>query len=423
MLNSLSSIMLVSGLAFMGTAPFVADYIVLAAGLFGLGLALVSRDAVLKTWPARLPLLALVLIALTIPFVYKSELDLLPLAVFSAFLLAPGVAVLIQRSPEWLSPYAFALACLTGAVTACLMGLAETASIEGMRVGVGNNPIHYGGIAAVLGFMALTGVVAGRSPMRLLFLIGPLAGLVAVLLSGSRGPLLAWFATAAVAVPFLVWWNRRDWLTLVGVAIILAAAVGLTTLSPDNRATTMLFDAAELADHEIAQAAAGLPPEQVPDASELSVLIAQTPVAQAIREQDSIRLAMLNSALAAFKSSPIVGIGLGQIMPFANQLYPGMAGLAELDNYHNDLANFAAMAGLFGILAYCFVMLSPLVLLWPAAARKNHALVLGSIMLVVSYGVLGLTNAMFGILPQTMLFVLVLGYLMALQRATLASQP
>lgn len=393
MLNSLASIMMVAGLAFMGTAPFVADYIVLAAGLFGLGLALVSRDAVLKTLPARLPLLALGLIALTIPFVYKGELDLLPLGVFAAFLLVPGVAVLIQRSPEWLSPYAFALVCLTGAVTACLMGLAESSAIEGMRVGAGNNPIHYGGIAAMLGFMALTGVVAGRSPMRLLFLLGPPAGLVAVLISGSRGPLLAWVALGIVSGPLLLWWGRRDLVLLGLFAVGAIAAITMLALNTDMRAI-----------------------------GELTAFVTTFLSGGVAGTSDAVRSAMLSSAGEALVQSPIYGLGLGKIMDFALTRYPD-AGIGDLDNYHNDLANFAAMGGLLGLLAYGLVMLTPLALLWPAAARQNHALVLGSVMLVLGYGVLGLTNAMFGILPQTMLFVLVLGYLMALQRATLARQP
>src|SRR5690606_33587748 len=66
-LNSLSSIMMVSGLAFMGTAPFVADYIVLAAGLLGLVLAMASRDSVLRSWPSLLLVLSLLLVGITIP--------------------------------------------------------------------------------------------------------------------------------------------------------------------------------------------------------------------------------------------------------------------------------------------------------------------------------------------------------------------
>ena len=113
MLNSLSSIMLVSGLVFMGTAPFVADYIVLAAGLVGLVLALVTRDELLKSWTSRLLLLALVLVSITIPFVYHSEADLLPLAAFAPLLLAPApgpatIPSIMAASPRcwasWPSP-------------------------------------------------------------------------------------------------------------------------------------------------------------------------------------------------------------------------------------------------------------------------------------------------------------------------------
>ncbi|KKB84098.1 hypothetical protein VW29_12005 [Devosia limi DSM 17137] len=402
--------MLVSGLVFMGTAPFVADYIVLAAGLVGLVLALVTRDELIRSWPSRLLLLALVLVSITIPFVYHSVADLLPLAAFAPLLLVPGIAALLRRSPEWLSPYAFAMACLAGAIAACLVGLAEYAAIEGARAGAGNNPIHYGGITTMLGFMALTGIVAGRSPIRLIFLLGPLAGLVAALLSGSRGPLLAWFALGIVAVPFIIWWNRRDRLVLAALAIALAAAIAVVMLSSDNRAVALLGPIAGNGS-SISLASGGLPPET----NGVQGLIAQAPLVQAIQQQDVARLAMLHAAWEAFKSSPIVGIGFGQIMPFAKAVNPDVD-LGTLENLHSDIGNFAAMAGLLGVIAYGLVMLTPLSLLVPAAARSNRPLVLGSLMLVVGYGVLGLTNAMFGVLPQTMLFVLLLGYLMALQR-------
>lgn len=386
MLNALSSIMMVSGLAFMGTAPFVADYIVLAAGLVGLVLALASRDEVLRSWPSGLLLGVLVLVGLTIPFVYRSEMDLLPLAAFAPLLLAPGIAALLRRSPEWLSPYAFAMACLVGAVAASLVGLAEYAEVEGARAGAGNNPIHYGGIATMLGFMALTGTVAGRAPLRLLFLLGPAAALVAVLLSGSRGPLMAWVALAVVSAPLVLWWSRRDpW--LLGVfALGAVSAVAVLLHSTENRAIEALgrFVAA-LTSGEMGTS-------------------------------DVARSAMYHSAWQAFIDSPLVGQGYGQIMPFAQALHPEVPVLAQLDNYHSDIANFAAMSGIPGLLAYGFVILSPLVLLFSAPARANRGLVLGSLMLVVGYGALGLTNAMFGLLPQTMLFVLMLGYLMALQQ-------
>jgi len=383
-LNSLSSIMLVSGLVFMGTAPFVADYVVLAAGLVGLVLALATRDELLKSWPSRLLLLALVLVSITIPFVYHSEADLLPLAAFAPLLLVPGVAALLQRSPEWLSPYAFAMACLAGAIAACLVGLAEFAAVEGARAGAGNNPIHYGGIATMLGFMALTGVVAGRSPIRLIFLLGPVAALIAVLLSGSRGPLMAWAALAVVSAPLILWWNRRDRLLLGVVALAAIAAGVVLATSSSNRAI-----------------------------GELSTFITAL-TSGGMNSTDVVRSAMYQSAWEALVDSPIVGQGFGQVMDFARARFPD-AGIADLEHLHSDIGNFAAMAGMLGVVAYGLALLTPLSLLVPAAARNNRPLVLGSLMLVVGYGVLGLTNTMFGILPQTMLFVLFLGYLMALQ--------
>lgn len=416
MLNSLSSIMMVSGLVFMGTAPFVADYIVLVVGLVGLLLALVTRDAVFKTWPIRMILLALVLVGVTIPFVYRGEADLLPLAAFSPLLLAPGIAAILARNAEWLSAKTFAMACLVGAIAACLVGLAEFAAVEGARAGAGNNPIHYGGIATMLGFGALIGVVADRSPLRLIFLLGPVAALIAVLLSGSRGPLLAWVALGAIVLPFIAWWHRRDRLMLVALALAVVAAISVVALSPQNRAVTLLGAAtsATLSStapiDPVVPSAEGAPTE----------LAAEAPVLQALQQQDSARVALLQTAWEAFKSSPIVGIGYGQIMPLFRELNPDAVELHTLENLHSDIGNFAAMSGLLGLLAYALIVLSPLALLWGVKGADSRPLVLGSVMLVVGYGVLGTTNAMFGLLPQTVLFALWLGYLVAYRRALTA---
>jgi O-antigen ligase len=183
-----------------------------------------------------------------------------------------------------------------------------------------------------------------------------------------------------------LWWNRRDPLLLAVFVLGAVGAAALLIYSTDNRAI-------EAFGSFIASLGSG-----------------------DMGTSDAARSAMYHAAWQALVDSPLVGLGYGQIIPFAQALHPEVPVLAELENYHSDIANFTAMAGIPGLFAYGLVLLSALVLPLAAPARRNRALVLGSLVLVVGYFTLGLTNVMFGVLPQTMLYVLMLGYLMAMQR-------
>lgn len=385
----------VAGFGFMGTAPFIADYVVIVCGVYGLVLAISGRDGVLAM-PSSLALVAALLaFAVTIPFVYRGSADAFPLLAFAPVLAAPGLAALLVRSDVWLRPAAVPLLCLFGATTATIAGVAEWQFASGARVGLGNNPIHYGGIVAVVGFLSLGGLYATTRWWRLLFLLGPLAGLGAVLLSGSRGPMLAWATMAVVSLPFVLWSLRRDFRAVL-VLVLLAgiAAAGLLTSGHGNRALVGL------------------------------TMLAQSGGAEAILGTDPARTALYATAWHAFLSSPLVGHGYGQLIPMVMAEFPTMTKLETLENLHSDLPNFAAMAGGLGVLSYLLLIAAPLLLLRAEAVRRQPALAFGVAILTVGYVTLGLTNLMFGVLPQTALYAIALAYLMALrQRAVATSAP
>jgi hypothetical protein len=97
----------------------------------------------------------------------------------------------------------------------------------------------------------------------------------------------------------------------------------------------------------------------------------------------------------------------------AQHLYPEQALVFKLDNLHADWANFVVMAGGVGLFAWLILLLSPLLLLMSPLARKDRALLLGAVLLTSGQAVLGISNAMFGVLPQTMVYAVVLGYFFA----------
>jgi O-antigen ligase len=131
---------------------------------------------------------------------------------------------------------------------------------------------------------------------------------------------------------------------------------------------------------------------------------------------DDIRAAMYASAIEILSTSPLVGLGLGQIMVTAETMFPNLLAGTGLENLHADWANFAAMAGAMGLLAWLLLLIAPLLLLLERSARRDRALILGAILLSTGQFTLGVSNATFGILPQTVLYAVGLGYFLVWAR-------
>jgi O-antigen ligase len=132
---------------------------------------------------------------------------------------------------------------------------------------------------------------------------------------------------------------------------------------------------------------------------------------------DDIRAALYASALCVLRDSPFFGVGLGQIMVTAETMFPDLVPRYDLDNLHADWANLAATAGSLGLAAYLLLLSAPLLLLLGPEARRYRPIVLGTALLLTGVLTLGISNATFGVLPQTMVYAVVLGYLLGRARA------
>jgi O-antigen ligase len=134
---------------------------------------------------------------------------------------------------------------------------------------------------------------------------------------------------------------------------------------------------------------------------------------------DDIRAALYASALEILKTSPLVGVGLGQIMLTAETMFPNLVVGTRLENLHADWANFVAMGGTLGLLAWLQLLAAPLLLLVDRRARDDRPIVLGAILLATGQFSLGVSNATFGILPQTVIYAVALGYFLVRARPSL----
>jgi O-antigen ligase len=378
-LTTVASVAAAAGFTFMSVEPFIALYIVLLAGLAGLILALLDRNSLLITLPSVAVCVAVLLLAATIPFVWKSEQDLMGVVVFLPLLSAPGLAYLFARDIRWVAPLAIPILALIGTLAGLGGGLFERYVMDSQRVGLNNNPIHFAGLSVILGYVAMSGVASGSSAWRFLFLLGPAAALVVVTLTGSRGPLLAWVILAVIGLVAMLVWFWRDGIFWVVALMIAGVAIVFGAMDTGGRAGQLF-----------------------------STLLAYVQNGEMILS-DQVRLVLYQSAWDQFQASPLFGHGMGQLFSVAG---PRLAELSvpPFDHLHSDLADFAVLGGSMGLVAYALLLLAPIL---AVALRPDRQQLLVASFLVIGYFSLGLTNAMLGILAQTVFYALVLGWLIA----------
>lgn len=381
--TALFLIAMIAGLLLPGEGAYFGAYTTMGVALLAV-LFFGPREWRELIHPLPLAILAaLALVCSTLPFVYRGGADLLAPVFILPMLVAICLGLLaFARLP---SPSLFAAIC-TFAAAIALIGGAYEYNYFGSRVGMGNNPIHYGSLAAMTGGLGLIGVVSTLSPWRYLFLISPVLGIGATALSGSRGPLAGAIAMAAVGTAFLLawFWHKRALRFAVLAMLLTAAGIIGSLIGTDNRVT--------------------------------NILTTGTDIFRFTGGSDDIRAALYSSALSVLRESPVFGVGYGQIMQAARELYPDQEQVFVLDNLHADWANFAAMGGAMGLVAWLLLLSAPLMLLSNRAARADKPIVLGAVLLTTGQAALGVSNAMFGILPQTTVFAVALGYLFARAR-------
>ena len=271
-----------------------------------------------------------------------------------------------------------AILALCGASGAGLIAIQDVIATGTTRSGGGiANPIHFADVALLVGFVGVLGVFFARGRWRLMFFVSPLMAVAAVLLSGTRGAVVAtvvMLVTMIIGVAAARLVSRRALALGIGIfALLCLAAVqlGAGSLSGVQRVL------ADIGDTLIN----GVPTDTSTD----------------------LRLQMYLGGLRAFLASPLIGHG-----PLNFTSVSGALADVPFDgvpHLHNDLVDMAASAGILGLVAYFLLLLAPIVEVFRAphpSVRAERSVVI--ITLVAGYLVMGLTNAMFGILTVTTLF-------------------
>lgn len=378
------AMLLVAGLALGCVGPEISSSLVILLGGVSI-LLLRPRHGVLLARPVIwMPLLALALLAMAFALGSKTAFGALGIVYFVPMLLLLPMLALVRSEPEDAGslPAFFAAFCLVGAG-----GAAAVASYDHFVLGLTRagqsvaNPIHFADVAVVLGFLSLIGLFSPRRPVRLVFVLGPVLALLAVVLSGSRGPLTGFAALLfAVIAGWVVWTGMSRRIVWTLAALVIAAAIAVlwfTWSQPDtmialgNRLSGMLR--------------AGDPR----DASSAE------------------RLLMYQGALGAFLAAPWFGYGLFEFVLAAAKFGPPGVTFPVYGHLHSDIADFAVSGGIAGLLGYGLLLAAPLAeALTARPGPTRRPALLGALVLTLGYLVMGLTNAVFGIMMLTVVYAM-----------------
>lgn len=371
----LSALMLIAG--FSGTASYLAmilALLALVAALFDWR----GFRALDSSFPA-LFIVAYAIFAFSVVFPARPEGSAIFVFDFIPFVLAIGLYAGLCRIDRETLVILFGYGSLLGVLFSFGIGAFQVFS-EGLprANGIGGSAIYYANISLLLGFLALTPAFSTKG-WRWYFIAGPILGIAAAFLSGSRSTLPVGAVLVLVFVVHMAMRHRladhaKTWLVAI---LAFAGVVGIMA--------TALFVVDNLAIARIAatfdQTAALLQGNDIGDRSM------------------AYRFDFYASGIAAFMEAPWTGHGWHQAFnaaaPFMDVYDPARDSAGAVRHLHNDALNFAVSFGIPGFVAYALALAAPLASWWrnrPRAIGYGSYCVFG---VVLAYLVMGLTDTNF----------------------------
>lgn len=387
---------LLAGLTLPSFAPEISNVTILAlmaAGLLHL-FWVPERMHLLRQPASWMPLLAALLLLVAFSITAKSPLHVAAfLTLIHLYMVVPMSGLLIRLGGA-LTLDRIGFFALAGAAGGFAVAAIDVYVFGSSRGGLVNNPIHLADITLALGFVALVGLWSG-SRWRLVFLAGPALSVGTVLLTASRGPMVAaslMLLTAALAMCFS-WLPAYRRMRVIGgcllVCIIMAALLVLT---------------------------------DAPDVPAIERIMALLHGGIAGDTSASERLIMYRSAFNAFLASPLVGHGLIDYPMAAAAYAPAGSEFPIYDHLHNDIADFGVAGGILGLAAYGLFLWAPI-----AGARRVEGalrmplLYLGSVT-TIGYFSMGMTNAVIGLRWPDIVLATVLALIVTLSNRPQGAQ-
>ena len=292
------------------------------------------------------------------------------------FALIIPVYLLLRRlriQPDWLF-----YGVLTGAIGAGLWAVLDYAYhfdySHGGRASGATHPILFGDLALVMGFVSLCfWSVYQAKWQRLLILAAFIMGLIASLLSASRG---GWIALPVLSL-FLLWqsWHRFRRYQKILIVFIMIVVPMVAYLVPQTGVQYRL----QQAQQDIARFEKG----------------------DSLYNSLGERFAMWEAAWLIFQENPITGTGVGRFIEQAHQVRDaGLTPPFQDDHYHahNEYITVAAQTGLIGLVMLLLIFVYPAYVffshLHDGSALKCSASLAG-VVLIIGYMHFALSEAIF----------------------------
>ena len=314
---------------------------------------------------------------------------------FAMFALYPMLATALQRFAGPDNSARVATLALAGAAIALGIGIVEKQFFNFDRTeGFAADPIFSSTIALLLGFIATIGVFALKDWRRFIFLLGPLAGMGTVYLSGSRGPLLAVPALLLIAVIMV---PIRRAISAGVLAVIVAASTAVYFLRP-----TLFGRMASL-------------PEM------LLKLLSGHGIPNDVDASGSIRSSILEGSIIAFEKAPWLGYGWYYKTTVVTKYLPSEVGFGDPihAHLHSDILNMGVSAGVVGLMAYVLVLMAPVLgAVYSARDSQYWGRLYGALVLSALYVCCGAVNTLFGFEFTTTMYVILAAILLGYCRDT-----
>lgn len=364
----------------------VTPYVLVACGL--LLLVMRAMDGTLRNAiaPAPMALLGIVLVLLAcFAITARQPGDVLFIFNFVMLMLfAPIYLTLSDKRPANGAVIVARLALL-GALLSVVVMLVRIGYMGGRRSDAGLiGVIVLANTAMILGFLSLIGAAADHGLRRAIYLLGPVAGVATLIMTQSRGPLLAVVPLGIAAAIFLARSLRINWwLVTAGLAAgVAATAAWVMSLGGRMAKLPGIFYSLLSGDF--------------------------------VRDRTTeSRLDLYQAGWKAFNESPLIGHGWARIMDAAAPHLKNER-LAALPQLHNDFLDFAVAAGIVGIACYVALLAAPIVLgLLSSRDSQRRLRLYGCAVITISYFFDGLTDLMFGFEFHTALYAALLAILLA----------
>ena len=283
-------------------------------------------------------------------------------------LVAPAFPVLRRAAREdWLPAVFAALAC--GAVLAAIIVTAGAAfSTYVWERGLSGNTLILALGALVSGLLCVHGAFLFGGRMRWLMVLGALAAIYVLLMTGSRGPLLSYFAAMTLygVIMGQRYFGLRWMLVRIAGSLLLLAAV----VAVIAQASPRLMDRYSAVVESLSNPGTG----------------------STAKQNIHVRLVLYESALHAFLDRPLTGYG----RQYAVSAVGDHSGEESEDYFvyshlHNGYLTDLIASGVLGLLSLLAVLIAPLIVFWNA-----RPVIFGGVLcLVLSYVFYGVTNLLF----------------------------